>query len=586
MPEQRRLTAIVCADIAGYSRLIGEDESGTLAALRSRRRESIDPRIAAHGGRIVKTMGDGLLLEFPSVVEAVRCAIEIHEGMARQNEGVPPDRQLAFRIGVHAGDVIVDGDDILGDGVNIAARLEAIAEIGGICLSQRAYEDVRDRLPVAFVDGGEQTLKNIARPVHVWHWAGAAPAPIAPRAAALPLPDRPSIAVLPFDNMSSDPDQEYFADGIAEDLITALSRFKELFVIARNSTFAFKGRAVDVKDVGRRLGVHYVVEGSTRRTGGRVRVTAQLIEAATGRHLWAERYDRELSDIFAAQDEVTEAIVAAIAPAVRQRERERVRRCRSACENMSAWETYQRGLWHADRYSREDVAAAKALLLRSIAADPQFAPAHAGYAYVLYAEAIWGFVPDVVSNLERARESANRAIALDRQDAFAHLMLGRVLTSLGDVKAALAECGLAVELNPNLASARFGLGYAQALAAGRGDEALASVDHAIRLSPYDPLMHAYLSLRSGILILLGRFAEAIDVARDAQRQPNCTAWAHLHEASGLANLGREQDARVVMERARALQPDVSLRWVRALLPAEPGVADAYFEGMRRAGLPD
>ena len=531
-------------------------------------------------------MGDGLLLEFPSVVEAVRCAIAIHEGMAQQNEGVPPDRQLAFRIGVHAGDVIVDGDDILGDGVNIAARLEAIArDRGHLPVAARVRGRAR---PAArrFRRRRRADLKNIARPVHVWHWAGARACPDrSPRrgtAAAGPALDRRAAVRQHVER----PDQEYFADGIAEDLITALSRFQELFVIARNSTFVFKGRAVDVKDVGRRLGVHYVVEGSTRRTGDRVRVTAQLIEAATGRHLWAERYDRELSDIFAAQDEVTEAIVAAIAPAVRQRERERVRRCRSACENMSAWETYQRGLWHADRYSREDVAAAKALLLRSIAADPQFAPAHAGYAYVLYAEAIWGFVPDVVSNLERARESANRAIALDRQDAFAHLMLGRVLTSLGDVKAALAECGLAVELNPNLASARFGLGYAQALAAGRGDEALTSVDHAIRLSPYDPLMHAYLSLRSGILILLGRFAEAIDVARDAQRQPNCTAWAHLHEASGLANLGREQDARVAMERARALQPDVSLRWVRALLPAEPGVADAYFEGMRRAGLPD
>ncbi len=583
MTELRRLTAIVAADVAGYSRLMGQDEGGTLAALKDRRAELIDPRIAAHGGRIVKTMGDGLLLEFPSVVEAVRCAVGLQEEMTRANAGVPTDRRLTFRIGVHAGDVIVDGDDIFGDGVNIAARLEGIAEPGGICLSDRAHDEVRDRLAIAFADGGERTLKNIARPIRVWHWPEAATeARRAP--AGLALPDRPSIAVLPFDNMTSDPDQEYFADGIAEDLITALSRFGDLFVIARNSTFVFKGKATDIQEVGRRLGVRYVVEGSLRRTGKKVRVTAQLLEAATGRHVWAERYDRELADVFAAQDEVTEAIVTAIAPAVSHLERERVRASRCSCASMGAWENYQRGLWHVYRYSPKDIAEAQQQFQCAIAVDPNFAPAHAGQAYALYVEAIWGYVTDVGANLQKARQSAQRALALDARDAFAHVVLGRVLINSGEVRAALAECRLALELNPNLAAAHFALAYALGLA-GRPDEALSCVDRAIRLSPYDPLMHAFVTVKSGMLILVGRFAEALDAARDAQRKPNCTAWAHLHEASALANLDRLDEARAAMEKAHALQPDISMRWVRMLLPAEPGAAvDAYFEGMRKAGL--
>jgi len=583
MPELRRLTAIVSADLAGYSRLMGVDESGTLASLRERRGGLIEPRIAAHAGRIVKTMGDGLLLEFPSVVEAMRCAVEIQEGMAQLNAGVPADRQLTFRIGVHSGDIIVEGDDIFGDGVNVAARLQAIAEPGGICVSQRVYDEVRDRLPAAFADGGERALKNIARPIRVWHWTGAAAA-ARPAPTVLGLPDKPSIAVLPFDNMSRDPDHEHFADGVAEDLITALSRFRELFVIARNSTFVFKGAAVDVKEVGRRLGVQYVVEGSVRCTGNTVRVSAQLIEAATGRHLWAERYDRELLDIFAVQDEVTEAIVAAIAPAVSQLERERARACRTPCENLGAWELYQRGLWHVYCYNAKCTVEARQLFARAIEVDPRFAPAHAGLAYALYVEAIWGFVATVETNLEQAGRSAERAVELDGRDANAHGVLGRVLMVRGNIKAALAECGTALELNPNLASAHYGFGFALGMA-GRHDEALSSIGRAIRLSPYDPLMHAFLTLKGATLINLGRYAEAVEAARDAQRQPNHTAWAHLHEASALVNLGQLDEGRAAMDRAYALKPDISMRWVRALLPAEPGVdLDAYLEGMSKAGL--
>jgi adenylate cyclase len=582
--ERRRLAAIVAADLAEFSRLMGADESGTLAALRTRRAEVVDPAVAAHGGRIVKTIGDGLLLEFQSVVEAVQCALDVQEGMAQLARGVPADRQLAYRIGVHLGDVIVEGDDLFGEGINIAARLQTLAEPGGICLSQRAWEEVRDRLPYTFADGGERTLKNIARPVRVWHWPAVPAAPAPAAVPALALPDKPSIAVLPFDNMSGDPEQEYFADGIAEDLITELSRFRELFVIARNSTFVFKGKAVDVQEVGGRLGVRYVVEGSVRRTLTRVRVNAQLVEAATGRHVWAERYDRDLADIFAAQDDITLSIVSAIAPALGELERARARR--APCCNTSAWDAYQRGLWHIYRYSPKDHALARELFGHAIRIDPQFAPGHAGLAYVLFNEVVWGYVADVAGNLERARRAATRALALDPRDAFAHVVLGRVLTMGGDVEGALAECQRALELNPNLAVAHHGLAYALALA-GRADDALASVDRAIRLSPYDALMHAFVSLRSGILVILGRHAEAIEAAHLAQRQPGHTAWALLHEASALANLGQLEAARAAIERARAMQPEVSMRWLRSLLRTAPGAnTGAYFDGMRLAGLPE
>src|SRR5215831_7850735 len=296
MTEQRRLAAIVSADVAGYSRLMGRDESGTLAALKAIRQEVVGPAIATHGGRIVKTTGDGLLLEFPSVVNAVRCAVEVQAAMASKTVDVPEDRRIAFRIGINLGDIIVEGDDIFGDGVNVAARLQEIALPGGICISSRVHEDVRDRLDAAFDDGGAQTLKNIARPVQVWRWqpSTAVPPKPAPAPASLPLPDKPSIAVLPFQNMSGDPEQEYFADGMVEDIITALSHIPSLFVIARNSSFAYKGKAIDIRQIGRELGVRYVLEGSVRKAGQRLRITGQLIEAETGAHLWADRFDSVL----------------------------------------------------------------------------------------------------------------------------------------------------------------------------------------------------------------------------------------------------------------------------------------------------
>ena len=355
MTEQRRLAAIVSADVAGYSRLMGQDESGTLAALKALRQEVIDPAITRHGGRIVKTTGDGLLLEFPSVVNAVRCAVEVQAAMADRTAGIAEDRCIAFRLGINIGDIIVEGDDIFGDGVNVAARLQEIAPPGGICISSRVHEDVRDRLDTVFDDGGTQTLKNIARPVQVWRWqpGRTAPSQPTPPPTALPLPDKPSIAVLPFQNMSGDPEQEYFADGMVEDIITALSRFKSLFVIARNSSFTYKGKAVDIRQVGRELGVRYVLEGSVRKAANRLRISGQLIDASTGGHLWADHFDGVLEDVFELQDRVTSSVVGAIAPKLEQAETERA--MRKPTESLDAYDCFLRAMAHYHLFTKDSL---------------------------------------------------------------------------------------------------------------------------------------------------------------------------------------------------------------------------------------
>jgi TolB-like protein/class 3 adenylate cyclase len=383
---ERRLSAIFAGDVAGYSRLMGADEEGTLARLNAHRREFLEPNIAEHRGRIVKRTGDGILIEFASAVDAVRCAIRQQRGMAERNVGVAPDKRIEFRIGINVGDIIIEDGDIFGDGVNVAARLEGIAEAGGICVSGQVYENVQGKLDVEFDDAGEQTLKNIARPVHVYRVRldviTAATAP------PLALPDKPSIAVLPFQNMSGQPEQDYFADGIVEDIITALSRFRQLFVIARNSTFVYKGRAIDVKQVGRELGVRYVLEGSIRKSGNHVRITGQLIDAATGTHLWADRFDGALEDVFDLQDQVTTNVVGAIAPKLEQAEIERAKR--KPTENLDAYDLYLRGLACMRRVTqrlvtREGVREALRLFHKAIDRDPEFA--------VAYGTAAWCYVP-------------------------------------------------------------------------------------------------------------------------------------------------------------------------------------------------
>jgi adenylate cyclase len=421
------LAAIVSADVVGYSRLMGIDEAGTLQALRAHRAELIDPLIAEHGGRIVKIMGDGLLLEFPSVVEAVKSAIAVQDGMAARNKGVADDKCIVFRFGVNLGDIIIDGEDILGDGVNVAARVEGLADPGGICLSRAARDQVRDKLNVVLDDMGEIEVKNIARPVRVFRVQigsdktsnGKSAASTPP---ALALPDKPSIAVLPFDNMSGDLEQEFFSDGIAEDIITALSRFHLFFVIARNTSFTYKGSSVDVKQVSRELGVQYILEGSVRKAGNRVRVTAQLIDAIADRHVWAERYDRDLDDIFAIQDEITEHIAMAVAPELQAAEMERARR--KSVPELGVWELVARASWHIGKFSAEDNAEAQNLLLKALELDSENARVLAAVAQSYNFDGLYGWQRPQPESLAMASEMAQKAVALDKQDEGAHAMLG------------------------------------------------------------------------------------------------------------------------------------------------------------------
>lgn len=414
---QRRLTAILVADVAAYSRLMSNDEEGTLAALKACRRQLTDPKVAEHHGRIVKTTGDGFLAEFASAVDAVRCAVEIQRAMAERNTAIPEDRRIKFRIGINVGDVLIDEGDIYGDGVNIAARLEVLASPGAICLSEDAYNQIKNKLTLNVSDIGEQHLKNIARQVRVYAvWLdGLLDRP------TLALPDKPSIAVLPFQNMSGDPEQEYFADGMVEEIITALSRVRWLFVIARNSSFIYRGRAVDVKQIGRELGVRYVLEGSVRKSGGRIRITAQLIDALTGAHLWADRYDRDLADIFAVQDEITSSVAAIIEPALAEAERQRV--LRKPPGSLDVWETYQRGLWHFYKYDADENRVAQNLFRRAIELDPNFAAGHHGLAFAQHLDSWLYSTPSWTEVARSGLEEARTAVLLDEKDSMAHAVL-------------------------------------------------------------------------------------------------------------------------------------------------------------------
>jgi adenylate cyclase len=424
MTETRKLAAILAADVVGFSRLASTDEDRTLARLRALRSDLIDPTMAVHHGRVVKRTGDGILVEFRSVVDAVRCAVEVQNGMIERNAGLPPERRIEFRVGIHLGDVVEESDgDLMGDGVNIAARLEGIAKPGAICLSEDAYRQVRDKIAAPFSDLGDKELKNIARPIRAYsldlNRHETVSEPVAPGAlgGTLALPDKPSIAVLPFQNMSSDPEQDYFADGMVEDIITALSRMRWLFVIARNSSFTYKGRAVDVKQVGRELGVRYVLEGSVRKAANRVRITGQLVDAATGAHLWADRFDGALEDIFDLQDQVTASVVTAIAPKLERAEIERAKR--KPTESLDAYDYYLRGLESFYIQTRESMTEARRLFQKAIELDAGFASAYAMAAYCFAVRKASGWVTDRALEIAEAARLARRAVELGKDDAVA-----------------------------------------------------------------------------------------------------------------------------------------------------------------------
>jgi adenylate cyclase len=583
MTATRRLAAILAADVAGYSRLIGVDEYDTLQGFKAIKAELVDPTIAAHNGRLVKTTGDGFLVEFSSVVDALRCATEVQTHMAKRNATVPTHRRIEFRIGINVGDVVVEDGDIFGDAVNVAARLEGLAEPGGVCVSALVQRDAAGKLDLAFEDLGEQTLKNIARPLRVYRVATERDAEAAPEPAPLALPDKPSVAVLPFTNMSSDPEQEFFSDGIAEDIITALSRYPSLFVIARNSSFAYKGRAVDIKQIGRELGVRYVLEGSLRTAGNRIRATAQLVEAETSKHVWAERYDRDLADIFAVQDEITEAVTTAIAPAIADAEQHRA--MRKPPGSLDAWGAYQRGLWHLSKYSADGNALAQRFFQQAIDVDPSFSGGYGGLARAqsLAADFHGRGLPELLNSAEAL---ARQAIALDGADAEAHSWLGHALRRRGDYEGGRAEAKRALAISPNLAAAHAVLGQSLVFS-GRPEEGVAALGTCIRLDPRAPTLGSVLNQMALGLYFSREYEAAVEAAKRAIRSypdfPNTYRWL----AAALGQMGRTAEATEALEKAIAIAAGSFDMYVRGRVPwMRPEDHAHMLDGLRKAGWRD
>ena len=553
---ERRLAAILCMDVVGYSRLMAVDEAGTLDRLKDLRAGVIDPLIERHSGRLVKLMGDGALVEYASVVDAVTCAMEIQKAVTANQVEVPEGERIVFRVGINLGDIIVEGDDIYGDGVNVAARIEGLAPPGGICISRTARDHVRDKLDAVLEDLGEIEVKNIPRPVRIFRVrVESAATEIDSKNELLTLPDKPSIAVLPFDNMSGDPEQEYFSDGITEDIITALSKFRWFFVIARNSTFVYKGQAVDIKQVGRELGVRYVLEGSVRKAANRVRISAQLIEAETGNHIWAERYDRSLEDIFELQDEITSTIAAAVEPELAGSERQRS--MRKPTEHLGAWDLFQRGVALIWRKERTSIHTGMELIRQAVKLDPGFglANGHLAYgAYVLLALEWAEYREDV---LRQGIADAGKGIAIDHRDYFAYHALGRLSTIAGDHSAAVRALETCVSINPNFSMGYLGLAEAHVYG-GDPKKAVAYADTAIRLSPNDPDMNNFLHFKASAYVRLDDFDRAIEIFEKVCAFPTAQYVPSATLAALYVLRGREAEGRKALQNAQRLEPKLSI----------------------------
>jgi TolB-like protein/class 3 adenylate cyclase/Flp pilus assembly protein TadD len=574
---ERRLAAILAADVAGYSRLMGADEEGTLAQFKTHRRELVDPKISEYGGRIVKTTGDGMLVEFASVVDAMRCAIEVQKGMAERNALVPENKRIEFRIGIHQGDSISDAGDTFGDVVNIAARLEALSIPGGICVSSRAQEDTVGKLDVAFEDMGERQLKNISKAVRAYRieLAGvSAPSARQP----LALPDKPSIAVLPFANMSGDPEQEYFADGVSEDIITAISKLHWFFVIARNSSFVYKGKAVDVKQIGSQLGVRYVLEGSVRKSGQRVRITAQLIDASNGNHIWADRYDGDLNDVFALQDRITNSVVAAIEPHLL--EAESVRSQNRTPNDVRAWDLLMQASFLFWRLNKTDGDAAISILRRATQLYPDYAPAHSMLAFAIL---LLGYLGYIDVQADEAAALAARAAELDRNDPWAYVALGFVAFTGRRTDESIAHFQRALNLNPNFAAAHGYLGWTLSFD-GQSDKAIAHSQTAIRMSPHDPQQVIFHGGLAAAHYFAGSYDEAINSAHNVLRFRPTFNGARRQLVAALAQAGQLDEARRELERLKDFQPDISLAWIEKNVPYTPNQMRSYLEGWRKVGL--
>jgi adenylate cyclase len=576
MSQTRRLAAILAADVAGYSRLIGADEEGTLECLKALRRELLDPKIAEHRGRLVKTTGDGLLVEFGSVVDALRCAVEVQREMTGRNASMPPDNRIEFRIGINMGDIVVEDGDIFGDGVNVAARLEALAEPGGICVAARVQEDAAGKLDLVFKDIGEQQLKNIARPVRIYRVISGARATTPRPGANPPLPDKPSIAVLPFANMSGDPEQEYFADGMVEEIITALSRIRWLFVVARNSSFTYKGKAVDVKQVGRELGVRYVLEGSVRKAGGRVRITAQLIDAPSGTHLWADRFEGSLEDVFELQDRVASSVAGVIEPALQAAEIRRSGDRRKS--DLTAYDLCLRALPHWGSRSHERTVQALDLLEQAIAIDRHYGPA-LGWAAMCHMTLFrdgWAEEPEI--SRRKGIDLARRALEAGENDPRILVSAANALAAFGeDIGAMIGLVDRALALNPSYARGWFVSGLLR-IFVGQHDLAIEHAETALRLSPRDrtgqppALMgHAY--------FFKHQFEEAAAKLLLSIQDHSGFPPSYRTLAAAYAHMGRLDEAHAIVARLRSITPLVvprDLPW------RNPDDRELYLSGLRMA----
>jgi adenylate cyclase len=582
---KRRLAAILAADVAGYSRLMGADEEGTLATLTAHRTDLIDPCIAEHQGRVVKATGDGLLAEFASVLDAVRCAVAVQEGMRARNAETPESRRIEFRIGVNLGDVIVQDDDLFGEGVNVAARLEGLAEPGGVCISDLVHRSIRSKLDLSFEDLGAQRVKNIGDPVYAFRIRRRTEAGgRSLRQDAPALPDKPSVAVLPFDNISGDPEQEYFSDGITEDIITELSKISALFVIGRHSAFTYKGRSVTLKQVGRDLGVRYVLEGSVRKAGKRLRITAQLIDALTDHHLWAERYDRDLEDVFAVQEEVARSVAAALAVALKPEERERL--SRPPTENLVAYDIFLRNRARPWPPTRENILSARNAYRRIMEIEPSFAGGYAG-ASMTYAFAImFGHSERLGDDASTALELANSAVSLDPHFAQAHSALGLAYSVAGQHAKAIAHARQAVDLQPGDADSQLFLAFAE-MFGGHADESCEAMRTALRLDP-QYVNGPYLNILGMSCFCAGRYDEAIAAfEKNIERGGPLAPPAIAFRTACYSAIGQKDKAQAAAHALLSFYPGFSLSGFRiAHLFKDKDVTERLLEALRKAGLPE
>jgi len=580
----RKLAAILYADVAGYARLTGGDEEGThrkvMAVL-----DYVSEAIGSSGGTVLRYAGDAILAEFSSAIAAVKTSITIQSELADKNAMIADDEKVQIRIGINIGDVIEDRGEVFGDGVNLAARLEAAAPAGGICISSVVYDQLAGKVDVEFSDDGPEQFKNISRPVKVFRWTpGARLEPDNRRGESLIAKSvNPSIAVLALANMNNDSDLDFIGDGITEDLITALSKIHSFKVISRESTFSYKNTAIDVRQVAKELDVRYILEGSVRKAGSRIRVTAQLVDAETGHHVWAERYDREMEDIFDLQDEMVQIIAGALEPELNAVERERA--VRKSPENLDAWELYQRALWYMWGFGKDSTATAIELFRKSIESDPDFALSYAYLAYTYYITVIMGYADDPKTRLEEGLIEVKKALKRDEKDAIPYFVIGRIQMLTGNHDASIASLEKSIELNPCFAQSYHGLGFALALA-GRLEESKQTMQKAIELSPKDPLLWAFTIVHALILVLNGEDEAALEWVQRTLLLPTTTGyWAYAVMAAATANLDRMDEARAALAKALKEKPNLSIAFLKENMPTkyENGL-EPYLAGLRKAGL--